>query len=188
MENIKLFTDTQGYGSESLSFLRAIDCAKKVRDFLKESGITPTPEKITDFIMSDGKNMIDEIEEDLENELKTLKSELSKKNKEKEADDVIASIEGFISNLEKRGDFKKNVSLISIDPDTLDVKARSGYTDVLMERHTVYVENMDKYKDFEAVANQINRLADKYGLKVVLQYLFDVEDGRCVPNKRMVAY
>lgn len=183
MEKIKLFTDYEGVKIEKDEFFQAIDVVKKVKSFLRDLGITPTSEKIIDFIMNDAKNMIDEINIDLENDLKAIRSEITRKRIEQEAGNSIDMITEFVNTNSSRFKmYKKNKHLMKIKPDTLDVYTVAGYDNELQERHTHYVADFDKYSEFESVCSQINQLVKKYQLKPDLYQIFVIKDGRCIPN------
>jgi hypothetical protein len=182
MEKIKLFVDAERLKTENQGFYKAIDCSKEVRDFLSSLGITPTPDKITDFILGKGKWVIDEINNDMKTDLERTSSEITKARIKKDAGIVIATIRDFIESTCEFSEFEKNERLISINSETLKVLPRSGYDEKLKERCTRYVTDFDKYSEFKEVADRINQLAEKHKTDVVLGHLFWIVDGRCVPN------
>jgi len=182
MEKIKLFIDYEGIKIERLDFQRAAQLAGKVRDFFKGLGITPTPEKIIDFIESEGKSMINAINADLENDLKVVKSEITKARIKKDTNDAIVIIEGFIEENGGFSEFRQNKHLIRIQPDTLKALPVAGYDDELQERHTRYVTNFERYEEFNDVCSRINGLIEKYQLQANLNLMFLFDKGKYIPH------
>jgi hypothetical protein len=182
MEKIKLFTDTERLRIERGCLFRAIDCANKVRDFLSGVGITPTMDKITGFIFDQGKEIIDELNSDTEDNLMRISSEITKTRLKKDVAGIIATIEDFVKNTAGFVEFDENKHLISINPKTLEVKLRYGYDKELEERCTHYVTDFDKYAEFKDVADKINQLAAKYEISVIMDRIFSVVNGQCIPD------
>jgi len=180
MEKIKLFTDLEAVRLNRADIYRSVSVAEKVRDFLKELGITPTPGKIVDFIVDEGKSIINEINSFLEDDLKTVKSEITRNRIKQDTSNIITMIKGFIENASDFDLFVENSDLIRIKLDTLEVIPVAGYDKIIGERHTKYVSNFEKYGEFQSVCNQINRLLEKYNIS--FSQSFEIVHGRAVPH------